>query len=171
MTFNPVQQTSIHGRRLGLGSTGAILQGSSDGTKYAALIRSTADMLQNSTALLASQWGLNAQSVVPSSVGSTLTNYGLESLSSASATLVTGHQLGTPVVGVIKTIHLDCSGSEIIFGGTSTAMVFRPAIAGAGSSLSIVQLPLAGTVITLMGFASSEWTLISVGSSAAVVIG
>ena len=78
MTFNPRRQTSIHGRRLQLSSSGAFM----DGEGYSAVMKSTADVVQNSSALLFAQIGINAQSAVDSSVASTLpSNHGLVSLS------------------------------------------------------------------------------------------
>lgn len=172
MTFNPRRFKSIHGRRMQLTSTGNVM----DGEGYGMVIKSTADVVQNSTALLFAQIGLSAQSDVASSVGSTLTNYGLQRFSSgqtAGLAVITGHEIETPVVGVVKTIHFGCSASSITFGGTSTAMVFQTAIAGAGSTLFIwdAGAGLAGGQITLMGFASSEWSVISITPRLALRIG
>lgn len=166
MTFNPRQQTSIHGRQFALSTTGAIMTRNRDGTQYASVMKSTADVVQDSTALLFAQMGTNPQTSVSSTVGSTLPNHGFVSIASGTATEVTALadlELRTPVRGVSLTIHLDTSGSAITFGGTSTRMVFVSSLsAGAGSSLYVTAVPpLAGGVITLMGFASSEWVIVS----------
>ena len=162
MTFEPRRLKSIRGRQMQITSTGNVM----DAEGYGMVIKSTADVMANSTALLFEQIGVNFQSDVASSVGSTLTHYGIQTLTSgqtAGSAAITGHELGTPVNGVTKTILFECSASSITFGGTSTAMVFQPAIAGAGSSIFIfdVTAGIAGTQITLMGFDSSEWAIIS----------
>lgn len=176
MTFNPRQQTSIHGRQLALSTTGAIMTRNRDGTQYAALMKSSADVVQDSTALLFSQVGYNPATAISSTISSTLTNFGFVSIASGTATEVTALatlELGTPVDGVTKIIHFDCSGSAITLGGTSTRMVFVSSLsAGAGSSLYITSVPpLAGGVVTLMGFASSEWVIVSASPKLTIATG
>ena len=64
MTFNPHVITSIHGKRVGLNSTGALIVDHS-GTKYAAVTKSSADALQGSSAFVyAGQGILTAQTLV-----------------------------------------------------------------------------------------------------------
>lgn len=171
MTFTPRRLTSVHGRRLQLTSSGAFM----DNEGFTAVMKSTADVVQNSTALLFSQYGVQAQTAIPTTVGSTLPNHGFVSMSSGTATglsSATVFNIETPVNGVQLTIYMDCSASQVVFGGTSTAMVFHPAIAGAGSSLFLSSVPpLAGGAITLMGFDSSEWAIVEADAKFTVTIG
>lgn len=172
MVFNPRQQVSIHGKALALNTTGALMVQDRAGTKFAAVVRSSADVVDDSTALLFAQLGVSPGTAIPSTVGSTLPGHGFVSIASGTDTglsSATTFEIGTPETpGVTLTIHLDTSASQIVFGGTSTALVYQPAIAGAGSSLFISDVaPLAGTSFTLMGFDSSEWALVSRGGSTA----
>jgi hypothetical protein len=170
MAYNRL--TSIHGRRLALSSTGAIV----DKNAYGALMKdSTGQIRSSSTALsfvgvmtLDGQ-NLNAQSAVAASVGSTFTNYGRQLLSSASATAMTAHEIAAPVAGILKEIEIRTSGTEFTLGGTATSIIFQPANNAAGSSLFISRVKLAGTTIRLRGISTTEWSVI--GSTAGIVIG
>lgn len=148
-----------------------------DGEGYAAVMKSTADVVQDSSALLFAQIGVNAQSAVDSSVASTLpSNHGFVSLSGGNTatglSTLFSFEIPTPVNGVPLTIYIENSASQLSFGGTSTHMVFHPAIAGAGSTLFISSVPpLAGGAITLMGFDSSEWAVVETSAKLTVVIG
>ena len=170
MTYPLHRLTSIHGRRLMLTSTGAIL----DSEGYAAVMKSTADVAQNSTALLFSQLGVSHQSNVASSVASTLTNYGFQLLSSASATAITGFEIAAPVAGVTKEIHFDTSATEFSLGGTSTAVVFASTLVTAnGSTLFVSDVVggggIADTVVILRGISATRWAII--GSTTNLAIG
>lgn len=164
MTFSPVRLTSIHGRRLALSSTGAIV----DSEGYGSVMKSTADVVQNSTALMFSQVGVNPQSGVSSSVASTLTSYGWEPISSGTATAIS-FEIAAPVAGVSKEIFIGTSASEATFGSPTTAIVFKPAIAGVGSSMFFSAVNLAGTTIVLRGVSTSQWAV--TGSTTALTIG
>ena len=156
MPFNPTMLTSIHGLRLGLNSTGAIITNVL-GTMLAAVMQSSAGVIQ----------GI-AQSGVASSLGSTLTNYGLQAISSGSATAVT-MEIAAPVAGVRKEILIGTSASEFTLGGTATDVIFKPAIAGAGSSMFLSAVNLAGTNIILRGVSATQWSVI--GSTTTMTIG
>ena len=168
MTFKPALQTSLHGRRFGLSSSGALMT-NEKGTRYAAVMKSTADVVQNSTALLFSQSGVNAQTDVSSTVGSTLTNYGLQTITSGTSTAIATFEIAAPVAGVMKEIHIDTSASEVTLGGTATDVVFKPTAAGAGSTLFLSAINLAGTVVVLRGKSATQYQVI--GSTTNITIG
>jgi hypothetical protein len=178
MTFNPHVITSIHGKRVGLNSTGALIVDHS-GTKYAAVTKSSADALQGSSAFVyAGQGILTAQTAIPANASGVFTNYGRQSLSSASATsinataAVTTLQIAVPQAGIEKEILIDTSASEITLGneGASTATVFASTVAAAaGSSLFLSKANLAGTVIKLRGVSTTQWSII--GSTAGMTVG
>ncbi|HDZ73689.1 MAG TPA: hypothetical protein ENH55_13170 [Aurantimonas coralicida] len=109
-----------------------------------------------------------AVGAVASSVGSTLTNAGFTSLSSSSSTALT-FEIAAPAIGVRKEIHIDTSASEISFGGTSTAIIFKGTAGGAGSTLFLSGVNLAGATITLRGMSTAQWA--NIGSTAVVTIG
>jgi hypothetical protein len=170
MTFTPVRLVSIHGNRVGLNSTGALVTIDKGSTMYRTVVSSSADVVQNSTALLFNQLGVSHQSEVASSVASTLTNYGVQTMSSASATAITGFEMESPVQGVSKVIHIDTSASEITIGGTSTAIIFASTIVTAnGSTMFLSAANLAGTVVKLQGRSTAEW--IVTGSTTNMTIG
>jgi len=170
MAYNRL--SSIHGRKLALSSTGAIV----DKNGYGALMKNSTGAVQTSSTALTyvgeltvDGYRLNAQSDVASSVGSTFTNYGRQTMSSASATAMTAHEIAAPVADVEKEILIQTSASEFTLGGTATAVVFQPAVAGAGSSLFVAKANLAGTTIKLRGISATQWAV--VGSTDGVVIG
>ena len=153
-------RTSIHGRRLGLSSTGGIITGSKPSGAGSTLIEMAAQM-----------WGPGIQESIAAAtaVASTLVNYGISTISSASATAI-AFEVARPEIGVYKEIHIDTSASEISMGGTSTAIIFASTVAVAAASTAFFsRANLAGTVITLRGKSTAEW--IFTGSTASVTIG
>lgn len=170
MAYNRL--TSIHGRRLALSSTGAIV----DKNNYGALMKDSTGQIQTSSTALHFNGVLTlagsnfeSQGNVAASVGSTFTNYGRQVLASASATAMTAHEITAPVAGILKEIEIRTSGTEFTLGGTATSIIFQPANNGVGSSLFIARAKLSGTTIRLRGISTSEWSVI--GSTVGIVIG
>jgi hypothetical protein len=155
MTFNVNPLTSIHGRRLGLGTTGAIMAEHA-GVMSAAVTETSAGLRSDAVA----QTGV--------AVGTTLSNFGRQSISSATATAQT-FEIAAPVAGIEKEILVGTSASEITLGSPTTAIVFKPAVAGAGSTMFLSAVNLAGTVIKMRGISGSQWSVI--GSTTALTIG
>ena len=170
MAYNRL--TSIHGRRLALSSTGAIV----DKNGYGALMKNSTGAIQTSSTSLTFNGvlqteanNMNAQSAVAASVGSTFTNYGRQLLATASATAMTAHEIAAPVAGIEKEINIRTSGSEFTLGGTATSIIFQPAAVGAGSSLFVAAATVAGRTIRLRGISTTEWAVI--GSTVGITIG
>lgn len=159
MTFDPRIQVSKHGRRFGLNSTGAVVIKDVNGI-YASVVKSTADVVQNSTALLFSQLGISLQADVSSTVGSTFTNFGVQTLTSGTATAIS-FEIAAPVAGVHKELYIETSASEMTLGSTSTAVVFQPASAGEGSTMFLSAANLSGTNLVLRGVSATQWSLLS----------
>lgn len=160
MAFTPVRQVSIHGRRVGLTSTGALYLQDAAGNIQAAVVESTAGVIN-----------ANIPATVSSTVASTLTNHGITLLSSASATAIT-MEITAPVAGVTKTIIIDTSSSELSLGGTATSILFQSTVAGAaGSTLFYAAAaPLAGkSAIVLKGVSATQYAV--AGSTANITVG
>lgn len=150
---------SLHGRRIGLTSTGGIGQ----------YLDSTGGG-SSAVTLYSQMWGPALHTDVASSVGSTIQNAGIVTMTSASATAVTGHEIAAPVKGVELMVHIDTSASEVSLGSTSTAIVFASTVAAAaGSTLFAAAANLAGTVVTLRGRSTAEWLI--VGSTTNLAVG
>ena len=147
--------TSIHGRRLGVSSSGGIL------SEYKGVV---------SRAVTETTVGLRNDAAAQSAVSacSTLSNYGRQALSSGTATAVVMEILA-PVAGIEKEFLIGTSASELTLGGPATTNIFKPAIAGAGSSMFLSAANLAGTVIKLRGQSATQWSVI--GSTTAMTIG
>jgi hypothetical protein len=136
-------RTSIHGRRLGLSSTGGILGApinSSDGFDAAAQM-----------------WGSGMTATTTSTGGATLPNYGV-SVIATSATAAT-FLIGAPVAGVRKEIYVVTSASALTFGGTSTSQVFSKVAGGSAGSttLTLTDANLAGQSLLLRGLSATKW--------------
>jgi hypothetical protein len=155
MTFKPLVLTSIHGRRLGVNSSGAILA-EHNGVMSAAVTETSAGLKSDAA----------AQSAI--ATGSTFTNFGRQAISSGTAT-AQSLEIAAPVAGIEKEILIGTSASELTLGGTATAVIFKPAIAGAGSSVFMSAVNLAGSVIKLRGVSTTQWSVI--GSTTAMTIG
>ncbi len=149
---------SLHGRRIGLTSTGGIAQYlDKDGKGSTAVVQ------------YAKMWGAGQHATVTSTIASTLANSGFTTLSSGSATALV-FEIKAPVVGVENTIHIDTSASEISFGGTSTSIIFASTVAVAGgSTLFLSRANLAGVNVILKGISTTEWSIF--GSTTTLVVG
>ena len=171
------RRTSIHGRRLALSSTGALV----DANAYGALMKNSTGAIQSSSTLLTyvgevevAGHRIVAQSAVASSVASTLTNYGFQSLSSASATAMTAFEIAAPVAGTSKEIYIDTSASEFSLGGTATDVIFASTLVTANVSTLFASSAAAGggladTVIILRGISTTQWAIM--GSTVNLAVG
>ena len=169
-------QTSLHGRRAGISSSGALL----DKDGYKALVSDSTGQVQNSTStyfatLTIATATINAfvegaVTAVNSSVGSTITNSGISVLSSATTTLVS-FQILAPVAGSVKRIISATSASVVNFLATSTTIVFASSgSAGAPSSgISISIADSRGEMITLVATSATRWVI--AGKSGGWVLG
>jgi hypothetical protein len=138
---------SIHGRRLGISSTGGISQ----------YINSTGG---GSTAITqhAQMWGSGLILTTTSTGGATLGNNGV-SLINTSATAAT-FSVAAPAAGVSKEIWLVSSASAITFNTTATSVVFKGHGKAASTAATLTAASLDGVGILLRGFNSSEWGIV-----------
>src|SRR3990167_3833551 len=135
-------QTSLHGRRAGISSSGALL----DKDGYKAIVADSTGKVQNSTSthydtlavqnLTLTQSLDEAITAVNSSVGWTLNNYGTNVLSSATTTLV-NFQILAPVAGRVMRIISASSASVLNFLATATTIVFASSGSAAAPSSGI----------------------------------
>ena len=143
---------SLHGRELGVTSTGGLAQ----------YVNSTGG---GSTAIVSyfQQWGSgHIQSV--SSGGATITNSGITHVTSGSTSGMAAMILSAPVAGVSKEILFVTSATALTIETTAAGILFygMTSTAPTGSSvLSIVgsagALPVRGSWITLKGLDSTSW--------------
>lgn len=154
-------RTSLHGRKFGISSTGGLI------TKANTSVNSTVPF-----ELAAQMWGEGqAESVSASSIGSTISNSGVTTLTTSTGSTEVIHEIFAPVPGVRKTIVFATTAEALSLGGTSTAIIFRPASAGGGSTLRFSStyvgeggssLPmLSGLVLEMVGVSTAEWAVTS----------
>jgi hypothetical protein len=143
---------SLHGRRIGLTSTGGI----------GGYINSTGG---GSTAVtqFAQMWGSGMIETV-SSAGATISNSGITHVSSDSTSGMAALTMSAPVAGVEKKIFFVTSATALTIETTAAGILFygMTSTAPTGSSvLSIVgsagALPVRGSYITLTGLNSTTW--------------
>tara|TARA_Y100000310_G_scaffold234676_1_gene237694 strand:+ start:412 stop:936 length:525 start_codon:yes stop_codon:yes gene_type:complete len=151
---------------MGLNSTGALIL-DHNGTKVAAMTMSSADHVQNSSAMTVASYGatqiefVRRAQTVTSSIASTL-SHGFTSLSSGTTPALTGWEISEPYLGAEAEIYLDCSASGFHLGGTSTDVVFQNAgIASAGSTLFMAGVDMFGVSIHLRGLSSAAWAIMN----------
>lgn len=159
MTFDPTQGVSIHGRRLALNTTGAIMTRDDASTSYKAVVSSTADAVQDSSALLFTQLGVSVIAVA-SSVNSTLA-HGLNLISSGTAT-APSFEIQAPIAGVSVEVHIDTSASEFTFGSCTTAIVFKTTLTGEASTMfftALADVDLFGVSFELRGITTTQWNV------------
>ena len=147
------QITSIHGRRLGLSSTGGILA-STGSTEFDAV----AVMRDSTGARLGPLY--EPLTAVASSIGSTI-GHGFSTISSGTAT-APSFEISEPVVGVEVEIHIDTSASEMTFGSCTTAIVFRTTLSGEASTMffsALADVDLFGVSLTLRGITTTQWNV------------
>lgn len=162
MTFTPVLQVSKHGKRFGLNTTGAVLVQGAGSTYYAAVVRSSADVVQDSTAMaFAANTVTRRTAAMTSTAPSTVAAYGFVSLTSGSATAF-DLQLSPPVAGVQCILQVDTSASAISFGASSTTIHFASSIEVAAADRTTLfyvstLATLAGGVLVLRGVSATQW--------------
>ena len=139
-------QKSIHGRRLGISSTGGIVSA----------VNSTGGQ---STAVIAAaqMWGDASIQNTTSTGGATLGNSGQSVINTTAAAPT--FLIAAPVAGVSKEIYIISSASTITFGGTSTSQVFMKIGGGAAGSttLTLTDVSLAGASLYLRGLSATQW--------------
>lgn len=148
-------RTSIHGRRLGLSSTGGLISA----------FTSTGGHNSSAYNMNAQMWGSGMIDTV-SAVTSTIGNAGVTSLAVATATAI-AFELEAPIAGIYKEIHIDTSASEISIGSPTTDVVFKASNGGAGSTMFMAAANLSGAVIALRGRSTARWAVI--GSTAMTI--
>ena len=171
--FNLANITSIHGKRIGLNSTGALIL-DHNGTKVAAVTKSSADVVQGSSVMEFNSYGdagthfpQRAESVI-NDIGSTI-SHGFTSLTSGASSdvAVSGWEIKAPYLGAECEIYIQGSASLLQFGGTSTAMTFASSdeTSDAGSTLLVTGVDLRGCSIRLRGVSSLQWGIMSIGGN------
>lgn len=144
-------RVSIHGRRLGLSSTGGILAGSSGSTTFESI---------------AQMWGADLIETV-SSAGAAISNYGLTIISTDSTSGTSPFFVAAPVSGVSKEIHLQTSATLITLNSTATTIKFNTtscvAAAGGSTVLSLANAAVAGLggVVVLRGLSATAWGVVA----------
>ena len=164
MTFTPTRLVSIHGNRLGLNTTGALLVIDKASTMYAAVVRSSADVVQGSTAMMFAQGGVTRRTH-DTAASSTMLAYGFVTLTSGTATAV-ALELSEPVAGVQFDLHIDTSASLVTLGASSTLIHFASTlqVAAADRTTALFTstgtvLALAGGVISMRGVSTAQWQI------------
>lgn len=141
-------RTSLHGRRLGLSSTGGVIQAINSSGK-------------NSTDFImaAQMWG-EGMVASHSSSGATLKNVGTNIISSATAAAY-AFSIATPVADAYAEILSDSSATTITIGTGATTIFFRSTGGGLSTGLTIsVASTLGGCVgefVILRGISATRW--------------
>ena len=149
-----VDRVTIHGRRLGISTTGG-------------LIGRNATSTASGWDAAAQMWGAGLHNSVSSSAA-TIGNAGVTSITAASAT-AQRYTIAAPVLGIRKIINLDTSASEISFAGPTTTVIFQTTKAGVGSTLFMTLANLAGKNLSLLGMSTLRYTVL--GSTVGAIIG
>lgn len=157
-----VMRTSIHGRRLGITSTGGI------GTL------STADSTSHSPDQVAQMWGDGMVETLDSTTTpQSLRNYGISILSSDTEGAVT-FNVPAPIAGLSKEIHFQTPSTLIYtFDTTATTIFFNSTLAeGAALGSTTLTAVSPGTAgmggsLILRGLSATVWQIVgnSVGAS------
>ncbi len=159
MTFNPIRLTSVHGRRLALSSSGAIM----DAEGYAAVMKSTADVVQNSSALTFASHQVTQTSIAASATS--VSAYGLVSVTSGVGTAAMAVDLPDPVAGVEIMVDIESSSSQVSFGAGTSLIHFASSgqIGAVDRTTLFIASTLAGglrgSMITLVGRSTTQWIL------------
>ena len=145
------QRKSIHGRELGISSTGGIISAPKGETSFDRA---------------AQMWGSGMLETL-STVGA-IKNYGISVLSSGSTSGTAPWTLGPPAVGLYKEIIFATSSTRIVINSTATTILMAVASSLAISStvgattidISSSAVGTAGTII-LRGRSATQWILSS----------
>ena len=155
--------TSMHGKEFGLSSSKAILVRENGSTGYYnALVQSTANHVQNTVGRLA---GTVSTADV---VGTTLTNFGLSVLSSATGATAVTFTMAAPAAGVGKEITVVCTASEITVQGTATTILFG---ATGGDKLFISGADNRSKSWVLRGQTTSRWAVLTIPAGGSITGG
>jgi hypothetical protein len=169
--------TSIHGKRIGLNSTGALILDHS-GAQMAAAVMSSADILQNSSALEIKAFGSTDTAIpgraqtITSTIASTL-EHGFTALTSGANTgaITAGWEIKAPFLGAEFELYFNSTSSGIHLGATSTSVTFASSdeTSDAGSTLYISGADLRGSMVRLRGISNTRWAVSYVSQSASQV--
>ena len=146
--------TSIHGRRLGLSSSGGIVsdRGSTGG--------GSTDFV-----MAAQMWGTAMVETV-SSAGATVNNAGVTIISSDSTAGTTPYIVQAPVAGLSKEIFITTTATAIAFNTNATTVFFNSTLgetaAGGSTTLSVTgpATGIAGSIV-LRGLNATQWAIMS----------
>lgn len=158
-----VRAKSVHGRELGLTSTGGLVSAYGSTGRLTGSFDAIAVMTDSTWARLTP---FREPLVAASSSGATLSNSGVSLLSSATATART-FSIAAPVAGVYKEIISQASASSLIFSATSTAQTFYTSsgVRTGTTSLTLISEPAGdgtfGNSIALRGVSATRWAVIS----------
>lgn len=137
--------TSIHGRKFGLTSSGGLLTYETGATAP-------------SIALMGDTSGRVPAIVTASAVvGTTMTNYGLDVLSSATATAAI-YTMRAPAAGVLKEITVATTSSEITLQGTATSILFG---SSGADKVFISGAENRSKSVILRGITTSRWAVLA----------
>lgn len=145
----PTMRTSIHGRRLGLSSTGGILAGSSGSTEFESI---------------AQMWGNDLiENVILADA--TISNSGVTVISTGS-TSGSSMVVAAPVAGVYKEIVFQTSATALTFQTTAATIHFNSTLAEnstGGSTTLTIAGAAAGTagVLIMRGLSTTQWQIVS----------
>ena len=145
------QRVSLHGRRLGLSSSGGLVAISSAGSTAGANVA-------------AQMWGSGAIETV-SANAATIRNSGVTIVSTDSTSGAT-FDVSAPVAGVHKEIHFQTSATALTLNTTATTIKFNSTLAEAaagGSTLLNIVGAAAGTAgsLILRGLSATAWSIAS----------
>lgn len=147
-------RTSIHGRRLGLSSTGGIVNSLDASGKNSTAFEQAAQM-----------WGAALVETV-SSAGASISNSGVTIISSDSTSGTSPFFVAAPIAGIHKEIHIQTPATALALNTTAVSIFFNSSLAE-GSSGGSTTLTIAGTaagiagVITLRGLSTTQWGVVS----------
>lgn len=145
----PTMRTSIHGRKLGLSSTGGILGGSSGSTAF------------NSVAQM---WGADLFETVSGAVGA-ISNSGV-SIVSSDSTSGSSMPVSAPVQGVSKEVFFQTSATALVLHTTAATIWFNSTLAEAAAGGSTTLTVAGGAAgiggsLVLRGLSTTVWQIVS----------
>lgn len=160
--------TSIHGRRLGLTSSGglAFARTTSSLTSMAAEITTAgvfSSTISNFGSTVAEMTVQGLKSVVEtiSSSDATLTNYGMSVLSSATATS-RNFSIGAPETGIRKVIHSVSSATTLVIDTTADTIGFNSSANTSSTRLTFqAAAGVGGRSVVLEGASASRWNVLT----------
>lgn len=148
------QRTSIHGRRLGLSSTGGIITGvDSTGGGSTAFV------------LAAQMWGSAMLNTVSSSEA-TLRNAGVNLISTATSTAYT-FTVGAPVAGVAMEVISRSSATTVTFQTSATTILFFDSTLTPDGATGLVLSQTStdggnfGAAVMLRGLSTARWQVLN----------